>query len=208
MIEKTSFRDQVRKLITKKMREGNIQPQQTISLASLGRELDVSVTPIREALTQLQTIGIVEAIPNKGFYIPELSSEEAKNLYELVANLECMAITQSSYSAKDIAKLRRYNEKFKKAKTNIERINADIDFHDLLTSNYNNDIALKLLDDLKLRIFFYEFEFMSKDNLYGDSDNQHELLIQQLENNEMDKACEILKHNWLNVLDHLEPVDS
>ena len=98
LIEKINLRDQVKDLLLEKMRNGDIDPKKSISLAALGRELDVSVTPIREALTQLQTSNIVEAIPNRGFFIPELSNDEAKNLYQLVVSLESLAIQNSTFS--------------------------------------------------------------------------------------------------------------
>ncbi|WP_282042846.1 GntR family transcriptional regulator [Winogradskyella flava] len=200
MIEKINFRDQVKELLLKKMRQGIINPEKSISLASLARELDVSVTPIREALTQLQTSGIVEAIPNRGFFIPELNSSEAENLYELVVSLESLAIRNSSFSDKIIKKLEASNRVFKNAKDEIQRINADIDFHNVLTSNYKNPMALKILADLKTRIFFYEVEFMSKIENYSNSDTEHEQIIDHIKNNNLEKACEVLKDNWIKVL--------
>ena len=71
MIKKTIFRDQVREYLLREMRLGNLQEGETINLAALARELDVSVTPIREALTQLQQSRIITAIPNRGFIISD-----------------------------------------------------------------------------------------------------------------------------------------
>ncbi len=201
MIEKINYRDQVRDLLLNKMRYGVLDPKKSISLASLARELDVSVTPIREALSQLQTSGIVEAIPNRGFFIPELSNEEAQNLYELVISLESLAIRNSSFSKNTIKKLETANKIFKNADDEIQRINADIDFHNLLTSNYKNPIALKILSDLKTRIFYYEVDFMSTRKNYSNSDDEHQQIIEHLKNYNLEGACEILKENWLKVLD-------
>ncbi len=202
MIEKINYRDQVRDLLLQKMRNGALNPKKSISLASLARELDVSVTPIREALTQLQTSGIIEAIPNRGFFIPELNHREAANLYELVVSLESLAIRNSSFSEKTIKKLQKTNKIFKNADDEIQRINADIDFHNLLTSNYKNPMALKILSDLKTRIFYYEVDFMSRRKNYSNSDDEHQQIIEHLKNNNPEGACEILKDNWLKVLDY------
>ncbi|MEN0005638.1 MAG: GntR family transcriptional regulator [Bacteroidota bacterium] len=203
MIKKINFRDQVKEVLLKRMRSGNLDPKKSLSLASLARELDVSVTPIREALTQLQTSGIVESIPNRGFFIPKLSKGEAKNLYELVSSIESLAVMHSTFEEQDIAKLKELNETFKHTDTIIQRINGDMDFHDTLTSNYDNPIALKILSDLKTRIFFYELDFMSTESFYLDSSSDHEQIIAQIEAGDLERACVVLKKNWLNILDHL-----
>ncbi len=182
MVEKTNFRDQVKELLLKKMRSGVIEPENPLSLASLARDLDVSVTPIREALSQLQSSGIVESIPNRGFFIPKLSKEEAINLYELVASLESLALRNSIFKDKNIKALKKLNHTFEKTDDRIQRINADMDFHDALISNYKNSLALKILSELKTRIFFYELDFMGKEDYYLDSSNDHKQIIKHIEN--------------------------
>ena len=203
MIQKINFRDQVKELLLQKMRSGDLKPENPISLASLARDLNVSVTPIREALSQLQSSSIVKSIPNRGFFIPELSKEEALNLYELVVSLESLAIRNSIFKDECIENLKKLNLAFEKANNRIERINADMDFHETLTLNYKNTIALKILSDLKTRIFFYELEFMGKENYCTESRDQHKQIIQSIEDKNMDKTCEILEQNWLSIIDHL-----
>ena len=185
MIQKINFRDQVRKLILQKMRSGQLKAGDSLSLAALARELDVSVTPIREALTQLQTSQIIQSIPNRGFIIPELNSTEAKDLYELVATLESFIVQHSSYSKQDIQKLKSLQNVFMKSTNGIDRINADFDFHDCLTSKYSNAYMSKILLDTKTRIFFYEMDFMNQSEFNLDSEDHHQIIIQHLENNDL-----------------------
>lgn len=62
---------------------------------------------IRKALTQLQTSGIVEALPNKRFFITELDKSEVINLYELVTSLEALAVKTTLFSQKKVLKIRK-----------------------------------------------------------------------------------------------------
>ena len=64
----------------------------TINLAALSRDTGISVTPIREALSQLEHAQVLQAIPNRGFVVAKLSKPEVKNLIEIVAQLEVMAL--------------------------------------------------------------------------------------------------------------------
>jgi DNA-binding GntR family transcriptional regulator len=204
MLTKTSIRDQVREFLLKEMTMGNLQEGSTINLAALARKLHVSVTPIREALTQLQQSRIITAIPNRGFIISELSLKEAKDLYELVADLEVLAIENSEFDEESIQQLKTQQLVFKNAEDTVSRINAKLGFHKLLTRNYGNSLAQHILDDLKIRIFFYEREFMADDLLYSKSDNQHDAIISAIEDDNVPTAALVLKMNWMLILDYIK----
>ena len=106
MITKISYRDQVREYLQNQMLLGNLDAGQTLSLAGLARELNVSVTPIREALTQLEQAKIIGSIPNRGFVILNIDTSEAKNVYELIATLEALAIENSAFSVSAVKELK------------------------------------------------------------------------------------------------------
>lgn len=210
MIQKINFRDQVRKHLLKQMQEGELHLGKTINLASLARNLDVSVTPIREALTQLQQSQIIKAVPNRGFVIAELNNKEAKNLYELVANMEALAMEESEFDEPAITKLNRHQKIFLESNSALEQVNADMEFHRLLTCNYKNEMAQQILLDLKTRIFFYERELANEVEFYKNAHNQHNSIISAIEENNSPTAALILKMNWLQSLGYiqklLEPV--
>jgi DNA-binding GntR family transcriptional regulator len=204
MITKTSFRDQVREHLQVQMLSGNLQAGQTLSLAGLARELQVSVTPVREALTQLEQAKIITAIPNRGFVISEIEAKEAKDIYELIANLESLALENSEFSARDFKDLEKAQTKFGKAKTAIEKVRADLDFHEILTRNYDNTFAQQIIRDLKTRIFFYEKSYMEDVGLTEVSDEQHLEIIELLKADKQKKAAEIIKKNWLIILQFIQ----
>ncbi|MBC8755056.1 GntR family transcriptional regulator [Kordia sp. YSTF-M3] len=202
MIEKISYRDQVRNILLDRMKSGELKAGDKISLAQLSRELEVSVTPIREALTQLQQANIIVSIPNRGFVLPILKKSEVKNLYELVACLEGLAIENSVYTPEVIQKLKVQHAIFKQTTTAIERINADMLFHEVLVSAYENPISHGILNDLKIRIFFYEKGFMNMDDFHKDSEHHHEKIIKHLENNENKEVSTIIRDNWMQILNY------
>lgn len=204
MGKKIILRDQVRDYLLKEMTTGTLDLGKTINLAALSRALDVSVTPIREALAQLQQARIIKAIPNRGFIIAELDVKEAEDLYDLVASLEVMAIENREFSDSDIINLKAQQEVFENASDAISRIQADMEFHRLLSQGYENELALQLLNDLKTRIFFYERAFMSDDSFYNKSDNQHEAIISAIEDDNVPTASLLLKMNWMLILNYIQ----
>lgn len=204
MLVKVNLRDQVRDYLLSQMITGSLQTGKTINLAALSRHLNVSVTPIREALAQLQQAHIIKAVPNRGFIIAELDVKEAEDLYGLVANLEVMAIENTEFTKDDIEQLKKQQEVFEQAPDAVSRIQADLEFHRLLTRGYENDLALQILNDLKTRIFFYERAFTNDDSFYNKSDNQHESIIAAIEDDNVPTASLLLKMNWMLILNYIQ----
>ncbi|ASV32214.1 GntR family transcriptional regulator [Maribacter cobaltidurans] len=204
MIVKVNLRDQVRDYLLSEMKKGKLKIGKTINLAALSRELGVSVTPIREALTQLQQSHIIKAVPNRGFIIAELDVKEAEDLYGLVASLEVMAIENSEFDQEQIDALKRQQEVFENAHDALSRIQADLEFHHLLTKGYDNELALQILKDLKTRIFFYEQAFTADDSFYNKSDNQHEAIISAIAEDNVPTASLLLKMNWMLIVNYIQ----
>lgn len=204
VITKISFRDQVREHLQNRMLEGDLNAGQTLSLASLARELNVSVTPIREALTQLEQAKIINSIPNRGFIISHIDTKEAENIYELIATLEALAIENSKFSANDLTELKIAQDKFKEAKTAVQKVRADLDFHECLTKHYDNPFARQIIKDLKTRIFFYEKSYMEDVGFTSVSDDQHLEIIELLKTDNQKQAAKIIKKNWLIILKFIQ----
>lgn len=204
MISKTILRDQVREHLLNQMTKGQLDAGKTINLAALARKLEVSVTPIREALTQLQQSNLIKAVPNRGFIIADLNYLEAKDLYELVAELEVLALENSVFDIESIVSLKQQQIKFKGAQDTLSRIHAKLEFHRLLTQHYKNKLAQQILTDLKTRIIFYERAFMSDDSIYAKSDNQHDGIISAIEDDNVPTASLVLKMNWMLILDYIQ----
>jgi DNA-binding GntR family transcriptional regulator len=204
MLSKTILRDQVREHLLDQMTKGQLDAGKTINLAALARKLEVSVTPIREALTQLQQSRLIKAVPNRGFIIAEPNYTEAKDLYELVAELEVLALENSVFESVTIEALKRQQIKFKGAQDTLSRIHAKLEFHRMLTQHYKNALAQQILTDLKTRIIFYERAFMSDDSIYAKSDNQHDGIISAIEDDNVPTASLVLKMNWMLILDYIQ----
>lgn len=200
MIYKVIYRDQVRKYILEQMHKGLLKPGATISLAGLSRELEISVTPIREALSQLQQSKIIKTVPNRGFIIPELSHAEAKDLYEMVAYLEAMAVENSKYNKKTIERLKKIIEEQKNATTDLSVESLDMKFHETLTKHFKNEFVQQILKDVRVRIFLFDLNYMKNQSASEKSIHDHAQIVTYIEKNDTLNAVNILKNNWLHVL--------
>lgn len=74
-------------------------PGDRLGEADLAARLDVSRTPVREALRQLAADGLVEHVPNKGARVVELSDHELEHVFELRARVEGTAASHAATGA-------------------------------------------------------------------------------------------------------------
>ena len=70
---------------------GRFLPGQKMTIRGLAAALDISPTPIREALHRLTTEGALRAEPNRRLIVPQLSIDEFKELRDIRLSLEGLA---------------------------------------------------------------------------------------------------------------------
>lgn len=207
MLKKIIFKDEVKKILLEYILIGSIKPGERISLPKIARELDLSVTPIREALTQLSETGIVIYIANRGFFLTELSIKEAKEVYDLMALMEGYAVKNSVFNQKQIEELRVINSTFIDAKNALEMLDYDRLFHQKLIENYTNESAVKIIEDLRVRISLYDYAFWNIDQKMT-SIAMHEKIINLLVANDIESAVNLIRDNWIQgvqyIIDNLE----
>lgn len=69
---------------------GKLSPGQHLDETSLAEEFGVSRTPIREALIQLASMGIVEMRPRRGAIVAEIGPQKLIEMFEVMAEFEAM----------------------------------------------------------------------------------------------------------------------
>jgi DNA-binding GntR family transcriptional regulator len=79
-------------LVTRHIREliasNDLAPGTKIKIDDLATELGVSRTPVRDALTRLQSEGLVEIVSRVGVYVMQISDQEVLEVYSVKASLE------------------------------------------------------------------------------------------------------------------------
>ncbi|MBV7267573.1 GntR family transcriptional regulator [Winogradskyella luteola] len=196
MLKKIIFKDEVKKILLEYILTGSIKPGERISLPAMAKELELSVTPIREALTQLSETGIVVYIANRGFFVMELSLKEAEDIYALMAVLEGNAVRNSHYNTEQIQELRTINSAFINAKNAIEMLDYDRLFHQKLIETYTNATASKIIENLRVRISLYDYAFWNEEQKMT-SIAMHERIILLLVSNDITSAVNLVEDNWI-----------
>ena len=80
----------VRELIEEGIVTGRYPPGMRLDETALAERFDVSRTPLREALFQLASAGMVEMTPRRGTVVAEASPQQLVEMFEVMAELEAM----------------------------------------------------------------------------------------------------------------------
>ncbi len=199
-----ALRDEVKDHLLLQIQTGQLIVGKTINLAALSRDMGISVTPIREALSQLEQAQVLQAVPNRGFIVARLSQHEVKNLIEIVAQLEVMALENSVFHPDQIESLAILQKKMEEAKTLEMGLVHRFNFHNTLVQHCTNKILLQILKDLKLRLHFYEHDFIQDYDFFENIKVQARSVLETIQENNLPTAALILRMHWMSVLDHIE----
>lgn len=86
-----SLREQIREHIVEGIVSGRWKPGERIVERRIAVELEVSQTPVREALRELEALRLIESAQNKGARVRELSPADLEEIYPVRAGLEQIA---------------------------------------------------------------------------------------------------------------------
>ncbi|NVK40347.1 MAG: GntR family transcriptional regulator [Oceanospirillaceae bacterium] len=84
--------EQVYEAIKQRILDGEYVSHQYVRESTVAKELDVSRTPVREALRELVSEGWLEAIPHHGARVTAWTEKDAREVFEIRLVLEPMAV--------------------------------------------------------------------------------------------------------------------
>ncbi len=100
-----TLKDHVYDYIAEQIRDGALLPDKRVNENVICEELNISRTPVREALIQLAAEGVLENRARKGFVIRAMSHADIKEIYAVIgvldgyaAKLACDHLTEQDYA--------------------------------------------------------------------------------------------------------------
>lgn len=164
-----------------------IAPNAHISVDSLVRELGVSQTPIREALSMLEATGLVTKQHLIGYCtVPKLNRKQFETLYELRLLLEPYAAERAAQHMTDAAlnELRALALEMKPSPVDDSRASydrfadKDAEFHHRLAEGGGNELIAESLARLHVHLHIFRLRFHTE--VTTEAYAEHALVMQAL----------------------------
>ena len=159
-MERVSTAARVADLLRERISAGEIEPGARIVELEIARELNVSRSPIREALLKLSEEGLVKILPYRGAVVATLRREQIKELLEFRLALERFALERlvegQDRHAFDMLKEHVVAISDAIAKKNFRgAVNADLETHRAIVKLAGNQLLTQAYDGLLARIRLY-----------------------------------------------------
>ncbi|MCU4298642.1 GntR family transcriptional regulator [Brevibacterium permense] len=139
---------EVRRLIL----TGELKPGSRISQYELADDLQMSITPLREAVRRLASEGLVILGTHRDVRVAGVSSSEAKELHEVRLSLEpdATAMAAERRTEVDVERMRTAASRLVPVTRNWgdDGIAAHREFHRAVYCASHNEIMIRMLDDL------------------------------------------------------------
>ena len=191
------LREAVYDRVVSRIRSGEFLPGEAVTEAGLSRSLQVSRTPVREALLRLQAEGVLQSALARGFTIRPLMRREAADLYPILAALEGLAVRSiGSLPSATAETLRATVEELGGCDDPVGRRRLDTAFHATVVSAAGNRHLTELTEQLRTNLSRYELAYMRAVLDRRHADRQHEEILAAMISGDLDRAASLLSGHW------------
>ncbi|MFJ8075816.1 GntR family transcriptional regulator [Streptomyces sp. NPDC096176] len=152
-----SLRDQIREHIVEGIVSGRWKPGERIVERRIATELEVSQTPVREALRELESLRLIESAPNKGVRVRSLTAADLEESYPVRAGLEQIAAELAADRlADDCSALTPHVTALHEADAagdSAAQVRHTVAFHRELVKAASNGVLLHTWEGLGIEVF-------------------------------------------------------
>jgi DNA-binding GntR family transcriptional regulator len=133
-------------------------PGERLNPEELAARLDVSLTPVKDAMTRLAAEGLVDIKPRSGTFVADLSPEDVGETFEIRAALEALAAERaaSRVTPATLARLRALVRELERpVATERERLaheRLNVEFHQMIVTVAGNRKLQQLYESLNAHI--------------------------------------------------------
>lgn len=177
------------------IRTGGLSPGQRLIETELADQLGLSRTPIREAIRQLESDGLVSHVPRAGAVVRQLDYAEITELYEMRAVLEGTAARFAARAASEVelSELASINKEMRAAVDTEALYEANRQFHEVLLNAARNRFLIKSVEAVQKTLLILGPSTMEEADRAEEAINEHEALLEALLSRDADAAEEAMR---------------
>lgn len=208
-VKKPTLTEAVYEMIRDNVCSGALPPGKKLVIKGLAADMNVSITPVREALQRLQREGLVVEVPFSGVHVSRLSVNELRELFAIRGVLEGYAIKQTAggLTEQDFAD---FDEQIEKLEDATQRGDArafrqaNLAFHALLLRGDIGSALRGMIDQVFRNTERYRTAGIELDQAYlENAQAEHRQLVAALRLRRASEAESIARQHALTFVDHI-----
>lgn len=196
-----SLKEKVYEILKEMIIFGKLKYSERIEEDALATSLEVSRTPVREAINKLEQEGWINIIPRRGMFVSNVSLKEINDIFQVRLNLEPIILQMgfSNIPLNECQRLKREFESFldkeltkDEAKTLDELDNT---LHLLILKSCNNNFIEKMMENVYEHNMRLRNQSVQSNDRRNEATKEHINLIDSILDGDLDKALELIKYH-------------
>ena len=181
----STIKDQVYDVLKENIVSGILQPGERVQEVQIAEQLQVSRSPVRNAINRLVGEGLLESIPNKCVCVRQFTDREIIESYEFRLIIERYSIEKVlEHMSPEIEKeLRRFKKEFL-TYSSFDQLKSclrtDTEFHDYIVTVSGNHVIKEALDKVSMMISPFRTLALSREKRFYESVEEHTGIIDAL----------------------------
>lgn len=179
------------------------KPGDYLNTAQVMQDLELGRTPINQAIHKLAGEGLLQIIPRKGVMVSPLSIDDALKLIDvrLANELLCIQLVYKKITSKELDDLKKLHDKVVQAsqeRNTLEMMTLDRQFHEALSEISDNKWLADILSVIHAQAQRFWASTLSSELHMKEVVDEHYAIITALENKDLAKAEETVRHHILS----------
>ena len=170
---------------------GDLSPGSPLREVHLAQSLEMSRTPVREALRRLEAEGFVDNVPRQGMMVAELDRHRVVELYDFLEVLECTAARNTAMHATpaEIETLEEYIRQEAEILDQPAALSAlNAKFHGIFYRGARNHYLFKAVQTVRDAIFLLGKSTLAYPGRGPRAHVEHMLIVEAVKNRDPDGA--------------------
>ena len=198
--------DIIADFLRKAILNGRYEANQPLRQDHIAKELGVSKIPLREALVQLKTEGLVVFLPKRGAVVAGLSAAEAAEIFTMRIALETVAVEKAIPQLKptDLIRAQSVLEIIDCGTEKEHWSDLNWEFHALLYQAAQMPLLLDTIHNLHNNVSRYLVVYLDQLSAAKTSQKEHRMLLKACKEQNIASARKILTKHLQKASEHLE----
>ncbi len=183
---------------------GELKSGSRLVQADLAAVLDVSTTPVREALRDLATEGLVQFDAHRGAIVSELSADEVHQIYEIRMVLEPLAMRQAVPNITDalLTRLRELHESMLAEPHAVDWVDRNRVFHMAVYEASTSPRLASIIRNLQdASVMYIGASLQGQPQLRDEANHDHAAILEALTNRDVEAAVTALQAHLRTSID-------
>jgi len=199
-VEPSKLSEYLKEKIEELIATGVFSPGMKLDEIDLAENFGVSRTPIREALIQLASAGLIEIRPRRGAVVSPINPKKLYEMFEVMAELEamCARLASRRITEEELKKIKKTHQECN-AKEVIE--NPDLyyrkneEFHLALYNASHNDFLIEQTTNLHKRLSSFRRLQLRVRGRIQSSLKEHEEIIDAISKGDAELASQLARQH-------------